>query len=421
MIRDTSNQDEIITSTGSGTRKYLIAGAILVGLAIIGYWTLGSWASAEQTISKDRVRIVTVTRGDLSRDISAQGSVVAAIKPTLFSPSDGVVTLMVNAGDQVVANQTIAQIDSPELHSLLNQESAALASAKNELKRQEIQARQTALTNQQNVDLAEVNLIAAKRELRRAQAARSRDAISEFDFDKANDDVATANLRHKHASQDAKLQEESLAFELETTRLNIQQQQLIVNELSRRVDELNIVSPVTGIVGNLLVDNKDSIVANQPILTVVDLTAFEVELQVPDSFASSLELGLSAEVNHQGRAYPATLVAVSPEVVNSQITAKVRFSGEVPANLRQNQRVTTRILLSSKLDTLMVERGPFLESSGGRYTYVVEGNLATKQPIQTGIMSVSSVEILSGLKEGQRVIVSNLTDFKDAEVVYLTN
>lgn len=424
MIRDTSAQDEIIEAPRGLTRNRIImivVAASMVALGVFAYPSYRRWASAEQTISRDRLRLSRVTRGDLTRDISAQGKVIAAIKPTLFSPASGVATLEVQPGDSVQKGQMIARIESPEIKSLLDQETAALSSAETGLKRQQIQARKTQLENQQKVDLANVQLIAAKRELRRAEAARKKDAISEFDYDKAQDDVATAELKHKHAFEDAKLQTESLAFELQTAELDIKKQRLAVSELQRRVTELDIKSPVTGIVGNLLVENKDAVAENQPLLTVVDLTAFEVELQVPDSYASSLQIGLDAEVSHQGHTYPATLVSISPEVINSQITAKVRFNGEVPDNMKQNQRVSARILLEGKPDVLMVERGPFLESSGGRYTYVVEDNLARKQRIEAGLVSVGNVEIVSGLKEGQTVVISSLTDFNDADVVYLTN
>lgn len=424
MIRDTSQQDEIIESRGFWTRSRItvaIVAVVLAGLAVVGFPSWQRWASAEQTISRDRLRIATVTRGDLTRDISAQGKVVAAIKPTVFSPAAGVATLTVQAGDSVKKGQLIASIDSPEIRNQLDQETAALSSAETSYQRQEIQARKTKLENQQKVDLAMVQLTAARRELRRAEAAHKKEAISEFDFDKAQDDLTTAELEHKHATADAKLQEESLAFELKTARLDIEKQRLRVKELKRKVAELEIKSPVTGIVGNLLAENKDAVTKNQPLLTVVDLGAFEVELQVPDSYASSLQLGLDAEVSHQGQTYPATLVSISPEVVNSQITARVKFKGKTPANMKQNQRVSARILLESKPDVLMVERGPFLESSGGRYTYIVEDNLARKQPITTGLVSVNNVEITSGLKPGQQVVISSLTEFNDADVVYLSD
>ncbi|MEX2327013.1 MAG: HlyD family efflux transporter periplasmic adaptor subunit, partial [Pseudomonadales bacterium] len=379
MIRDTSAQDERIESPRKLNATRVLVALVVISVLAIGVYAFPSyqrWASAEQTVSRDRLRLSTVTRGNLMRDISAQGKVTAAIKPTLFSPAGGAVTIMVQAGDTVKKGELIAQIESPEMLSLLQQETAALESARTSFKRQQIEARKTGLANKQNVDLAEIQLIAARRELRRAEAAHAREAISEFDYDKARDDVANAELRHVHAIEDAKLQLESLAFELQTAELDIQRQQLRVTELERQVAKLEIQSPVTGIVGNLLVENKDAIAANQPLLTVVDLTAFEVEIQVPDSYASHLALGLDAEVSHEGNTYPAILVAVSPEVINSQITAKVRFSGQPPANMKQNQRVTARVLLESKADVLLVERGPFLESSGGRFTYVIKDGLA---------------------------------------------
>jgi HlyD family secretion protein len=424
MIRDTSTQDEIIHRPSRSRRTsifVIVTGVSLLAIGVFAYPTYERWSSAEQSVSLDRLRLASVTRGDLSRDITAQGKVIAAIKPTLFSPATGVVTLAVAPGDSVGKGQEIARIDSPELRNLLEQETSLLSSAETSFKRQQIQARKTKLENKQKVDLAEVQLIAARRELRRAEAARSKDAISEFDYDKANDEVASAELKHRHASEDAGLQEESLAFELQTAEIEIERQRLRVTELQRRVDELDIRSPVTGIVGNLLVENKDAVARNQPLVTVVDLTAFEVELQVPDSYASALDIGMEAEVSHQGRTYPATLVSISPEVINSQITAKVRFKRSSPGNMKQNQRVTSRILLETKPDVLMVSRGPFLESGGGRYTYIVEDNLARKAQFESGVVSVSSVEIVSGLKEGQTVVVSSLADFNNADVVYISD
>ena len=213
MIRDTSAQDEIIQPTGFSNRfRIAVASifALIVAAVFVIYPTFQNWSSAEYSITRERVRLSTVNRGTLIRDISAQGKVVASIKPTLFSSASGVVTLSVKAGDSVRQGELIARIESPELESLLQQETSALQSAKTEYNRARIQAKKTELQNQQTIDLAEVALIAARRELRRAEQAHSKEAISEFDFDKANDDVATAELKFKHATQDAQLQTESL-------------------------------------------------------------------------------------------------------------------------------------------------------------------------------------------------------------------
>lgn len=424
MIRDTSTQDEVIERPGAFSRRRLIAGVALAAVVGAGAFlgpAIGRWSSAEHTVARERLRLSTVERGDLERDVTAQGVVVAAVKPTLFSPASGVVTLGVQAGDSVREGELLASIASPELQNLLEQESSALSAAETALKRQQIEARATMLENQQRADIAGVELTAARRELERAEAAFAKQAISQFDLAKARDDLATAELRYRHAVDDAGLQEERLAFEAEAAELEIDRARLRVSDLERQVAELEIRSPVTGVVGNLLVADRDAVAGDAPLLTVVDLTAFEVELQVPDAYGSILAPGLPATVTHQGQTWGAAVVSVSPEVVNSQVTTRVRFDGTAPANMRQNQRVAARILLEGKDGVLMVDRGPFLESGGGRFTYVVDGELATRRRIQTGLVSVGRVEILGGLQPGEQVVVSNLADFEDAEVVYLAN
>src|SRR5690606_33955704 len=94
---------------------------------------------------------------------------------------------------------------------------------------------------------------------------------------------------------------------------------------------------------------------------------------------------------------PATVSAISPEVVNSRVLARVRFDGEQPPGLRQNQRVSARVLFEEKPDVLMVARGPFLESQGGRFAYVVRDGYAERVPVRIGATSVAAVEILEGL------------------------
>src|SRR6185436_3434738 len=106
-----------------------------------------------------------------------------------------------------------------------------------------------------------------------------------------------------------------------------------------------------------------------------------------------------------------------PEVVNSQVTATVAFAGAPPAGLKQSQRLTTRPVFESKKNVLKVARGAFRESGGGRTAYVVDDDMASRRAITTGATSVSEVEIVDGLEQGQKIIVSDTTAFRDAKTV----
>ena len=423
-IRDTSAQDIVVDPAPAQKRrryKMIGIGAGVLLLLIVIAFVVRNWLAAEISVPIERVRIAEVTRGPFVRDISSQGTVVAAVSPTMFAIAPGTVHYLVQAGDVVKKDQPIAALESPELRNELQREQAGLDGLEVAVQRQGIDTRRELAANQQAIDLANVAIQAAEREMRRGEDSWGKHLISERDYEKSRDDAAAARVNHKHAIETAELQKESLQFELRARRLERDRQRLVVEDLQRRVGELSLKSPVNGIVGTLSVAERASVAQNAPLITVVDLTAFEIEFQVPESYADDLGLGMEAEVTSGTKKYAAKVSAVSPEVRSGQVTGRLRFSGEVPQGLRQNQRLSTRIVLESRDDVLKVQRGAFLDTGGGRVAYVVQGDVATKRAIRTGAVSVSEVEVLEGLQPGDRIIISNLGEFERVETVRLAD
>ena len=295
-IADTSGQDELIAPDSAAQRRRLVftvgAIALLAALVAWGWPTVSRWVSAQESIARDRVRFATVTRGDLVRDLSVQGRVVAGVSPTLYAAQAGTITFMASAGDSVEAGQRLAVIDSPEVANRLQLEQARVSQLRVELERAGIATKQQMLTNQKVIDLASVQLTAARRESRRADLAIDKEAISQIDFEKSKDELESAEFAHTHAVADAALDDERLQFELKTKQLEVDQQMLLVTDLQRQVNDLTIVSPVSGIVGNLLVEQKTNVARNLAVMSVVDLSQFEVEVRVPESYADNLAIGM---------------------------------------------------------------------------------------------------------------------------------
>jgi len=422
-ITDTSAQD-IVLAPKSRNRLYAVGVVLFLVLGAVSWSaapTLKRWAFAQESVAAERLRFAEVTRGDFVRDISVQGRVVAAVSPTLYASQSGTITFEVESGDSVSAGEVLATIDSPEIQSQLLQEQAKLSSLEIELERQRITTRQQQLQNQKAEDAAAIALKAGQREMSRAEQAFSKGAMIEVDYEKAQDDLTTAELLHKHALLDTALDNERLEFELQTRQLSVDQQRLFVTELQRQVRELNILSPVNGIVGNLAVTQKTNVAKNQPVLSVVDLSAFEVEVQISESYADDLAIGMQAEIRAGVELFLATLVAVSPEIIDNQVTGRVRFNEAVPEGLRQNQRLTTRVLLEEKKDVLMVQRGQFFDSGNGRVAYVVENGVAHRRAILSGATSLNTIEILEGLDAGDTIIISSTDTFNSVESVLINN
>ena len=383
---------------------------------------LNRWSSTSASIPFDRLRIAEVVRADLVRDVSVQGRVVAAVSPTLYAPAGGTITLRVEAGAAVDEDQVLASVDSPELETRLQQAQVALEEQEMELERQRIESKQLALEKRKGADLADVALVAAQREMRRAEEANERGVIPVIDYEKARDDLRNAELAYEHAVADADLFDERLTFELRAKEFARNRQRLFVADLQRQVSELEIRSPVAGIVGDLLVDQRAAVSRDTPVMAVVDLSRFEIDAQIPESYADDLAIGMQAEIVIGNDKYSGQLVAVSPEIVASQVRSRIRFSGEMPPNIRQNQRLTTRVLLEERPAVLTLQRGQFLETGGGRVAYVLrDDEIAERRQITIGGRSLSAIEVTSGLREGDRVIISSIDQFRGAETVLITD
>lgn len=412
-IRDTAGQDQVVATRSTSNRRNLVlgAGAGIALLALVA-WVASGWLGGGRSYDAARLRIAEVKRGDLVRDLSAEGRVIAANSPTLYAIAAGVVELKIVAGDKVAKGQDLAVIDSPELRSKLAQEESTLAGMQAEASRAVLDAQIMRANARKALDQASVERTAAMRDLERYQRAYEGGAVPQNDLARAQDEMKKAEIGLAAAQKDFQLQSAGAGLDARNKQLLAERQRAVVAEAQRQVDALTIRAPFDGQVGQVQVPQGTSVVANGPVLSVVDLSRFEVEIKVPESFARDLGIGMPAQVTGNNATYAAEIAAVSPEVVNGEVTARVRFAdGKQPPALRQNQRLSVRIMMDTRHDVLMVERGPFLEQDGGRFAWVVDGSNARKQPITAGAASLDNVEILSGLKAGDRIVVSGTDQF----------
>ena len=421
-IRDTAGQDQVL---GRPARRlprhwpWLALGGVAL-VAAIGWVALG-WTGGGRSYDAARIRIAEVRRGDLVRDLSADGRVIAANSPTLYAIAAGTVALQVVAGDKVGKGQALAVIDSPELRSKLVQEESTLAGMEAEASRAALDAQITRANAKRALDQAMVERTAAMRDLERYQRAFDGGAVPQNDLARAKDDMTKAEIGMAAARQAFALQSQGAGLDARNKQLLVERQRAVVAEQRRQVDALTLRAPFDGQVGQVQVPQGTQVATNGPVLSVVDLSRFEVEIKVPESFARDLGIGMPAQITSNGTGYAGEIAAVSPEVVNGEVTARVRFAdGKQPPGLRQNQRLSVRIVMDTRKDVLMVERGPFVEQDGGRFAYVMDGGSAVRRPIQAGATSLDAVEIVSGLKAGDRVVVAGTDQFDNADRVRIS-
>src|SRR5688500_5297641 len=215
MIPTTSSMDRPVVAPRVSRRTRIVVGVAVGTLIMVAILspTLLRWARADRAVDSAALRYGTVQRGDLQRDVSVQGRVVAALRPTLFSSANGVVSVRTQEGSVVRKGDVLAVVESEELRSALAQSRSTLASVESELGRQRITGRQDELRTRQAVELLAVRLEAAKRALARAEKLHKEGLAGASDLERAQDELRITTLQHDQAIREAGMQREGGAFE----------------------------------------------------------------------------------------------------------------------------------------------------------------------------------------------------------------
>jgi HlyD family secretion protein len=423
MIADTQSQDEIVlAATKKHPKKLIIILLVILTLLYATFPTVSQWYSSIPSVDRDSLTIGSVIRGDLVRDVAVSGKAVAANAPQLYNTEKGQITLLAKPGETVLQDQIVARLVSPELDALIKQQESTLEQLSINSNRGILEDKVAQLDLESNMNTAQSALNVAKREKQRAEISFKKQIISEIDWMKSQDTLADAKLFFQHAKKRVDLAKERLDFERKNRDFLVKKQQLILNELVRRYQALEIKAPLNGVIGNWLVAQKNTLVANTAIMTIVDLSKYEAELSVPEFYADDLGLGLVVAMQISGQQITGEIIAISPEIKGNQVKVRAKLTSSIDIQLRQNQRINARIEFEKKSNVLIVKRGAFIGALASQFAFIkLDDNTAKKIAITTGAKSVEYVELISGVAENDQIIISDYQDFNHADEIHLTD
>jgi hypothetical protein len=215
-IRSTAGQDSATSAPAPWYRRGRIQALLsVVALAMLAAaWLIHGWLLSGNVVSLSNLELATVKRGTFVQDISARGTVIAAVSPTLVATAAGTVHYRVHPGDRVERGQILGEVDSPELENEYQRQLATLKSMNAALEQEQVRLREQLINSQQQANLAAVRMNAQLRDLQRAQAAWRVHVISERRYEAAYDAFSVARLDFENARDDAHLERQQILLSL---------------------------------------------------------------------------------------------------------------------------------------------------------------------------------------------------------------
>lgn len=369
-------------------------------------------------VNSDTLTIVEVAEGEFNDYIRLNGQVQPMTTIQLSPLEGGVVQeIIVEEGARVKAGEHLLVLSNDNLDLQILNSEAELAEKENLLRNTLISMEQQKLSlEQERLQLA----VEVERTRRRAEAQRALyvdSLIAREEYLRAEEDYRLAQQRlqlvNHRAEQDSlyrSVQVSQMEESLNNMRLNMQM-------IRRRKENLTIKAPIDGELGLLDVVLGQSVSQGVKIGQINSLGSYKIEAQIDEHYIDRVVAGLEATFERRDEAYSAVIRKVYPEVRNGKFKADLKFVGEQPANIRSGQTYYLNLQLGQPEQAVLVPRGTFFQTTGGRWIYVVDadGEGATRREIRISRQNPQYYEVLEGLQPGERVITSGYEKFGDSD------
>lgn len=406
-------------------RRRITIGVVAAAVATAGAaltMTLGGTRSSLR-VPANSVTIDTVQQAAF-RDLTALRGNVTPRETYYLAALEGgqVERILAKAGDRVTAGQPLLVFRNSQLQLAVLEREGRLVESITQLQVYEKSLEDTRLADLKAAADIDYNIVRLERAAARRKVLVAKGFVSQEVEDQLRDELAHyIELKPIQARTNAR-KEQLMRQQIPQIRADTENLKRSLEIARRELDALTVRAPVTGQLTSLVQNVGQNFNRGDRIGEVVPNTGSKVAASVDEYYLGRVRVGQSASVRVNGQDVTLAVERIYPEVKNGVFTVDLAFVGRGPAGLSPGQAVEGDLTLGGDRPALVAPAGAFLERSGGAWVMVVNarGDAAERRNISIGRRSSRQVEILGGLKPGERVITSDYTGFEKIGRLVLT-
>lgn len=399
-------------------RKWMALPVIgLVAAVLIG---TSSFGTADAVVDQDRVSIAEVQRGEFLVQVRGTGVLTSKHNQVIAANVEGrVERIEREAGAEVRKGDLLARIANPKLHEQLSEVRWELEALKKEnhaaevllraeLANYRVEARDAA----SNYELARMKVDAEKTLVERGIASRLTFEQTKLTAQQQKERIDSANER-------VRMMEERLAAMLAAHQARVRKMENAQSVIQQQVDDLLVHAPIDGVVQQMSLKLGEAVTSGIEVGRIAPHDNLVAILDVQDYQASAIRVGQVVQIDAHGSAIRGKLARIEPTVNNGVVKVEVEILDKLPPDLRANQSIEGVIDVAQRRDALFVARPQMAKGNGRTAVFRVDGDTAIRTPVEFGLVSTRNIEVVSGLKAGDRIIVSDSAAWGNHERIYI--
>ncbi|MEO8535415.1 MAG: efflux RND transporter periplasmic adaptor subunit [Flavobacterium sp.] len=406
--------DTVIPRKNRKFRNLSILIGVFLALAVILFFSFSTKRSLN--VKADELTVQKVEKAFFEDFVVFQAK-VEPLNVMLVNVTEGgsVKEIFVENGAMVTKGQSLARLYNPNTElNYLTQETAIIEQINN-LNSGKLNIRNQELNLNKDLVLIDHDYNDAKRLYDMNSKLFDKDVISKNDWNTFKESLRFQEERKRTIQQSIQKEKQSNKVQISQINRSIQTMEKSLDILRNNKNNFLITAPESGRLTSFEPVLGKTFQAGESIGKIDSKKGYKLIAEVDEFYLEKIREGLKGQVEFKGKNLEVLVTKVIPEVKSGHFTVELVFTSKENIVLQDGLSFGVKLILSEKNKTLVVSKGSFNQETAGKWIFVVKGNKAERRNIKLGRENPSYYEILEGLKEGESVITSSYTDYKDIE------
>jgi len=395
-------------------KKTLLYSFIAIAVLGLGIWLIRYYLGS--SVTRDEITTAKVEVGNVENTINASGEVLPEFEEVISSPINASIkNVLIDAGGKVKTGQSILMLDKSAAENDFTKMKFQLESKRDEISKLKLDLDKSFYDIHANNDIKQLRIGNLTDAVENAKRLFNAGGGTREDIEQAELNLKVALLEKKQLENEIKNKQQTMQIEEKEAELAASIQENDLNELQRKLQLANVVATRGGVVTYVNKNIGANIHEGETIARIADLSSFKVTGSLSDNYLDQLHNGMPVIVRINDTQLRGSVSNVFPSVQNSIITFDIQLSERNNKLLRPNMKVDVFLVTQMHNNVLRVANGPAFKGSSPQDVFVVKDNEGIRHTVHTGLNNFDYIELQDGVKAGDVIITSDMSDYKNSK------
>lgn len=360
--------------------------------------------------------------GIIENTINATGEVLPEFEEVLSSPiSASIKNVLMDAGNKVSKGQSILTLDKSVTQTDYDKFQFLIESKQNEISKLKLDLEKSFYDIKSNNSIKQLKISNLKDAVAAAKRLLKAGGGTKEDVERAELDLKVAELEKLQLENEIKSKQQTMKIEIKEAELALAIQKSDLDALKRKLDLADVIASRAGVITWVNKNIGASIQEGEALVRIADLSGFKVAGSMSDNMLEKIHNNMAAIVRVGDTQLRGTITNISPAVKNGIVSFDIQLNQKNSKELRPNQKVDVFLITTTRNGVIRVANGPAFNGSNLQEIFVINNGIAERRTIKTGLSNFDFVEILSGIKVGEEVITSDMSNYKNSKTISIGN